>query len=117
VDAFQFDHDEFKTQDETDLVSNFLQNLQDWGDMSTFAVDFEIRGQIQLGYTLNAEIDKLEKAGFYIFGERRHSLIKNSDNADICTWDIATIVIIRKENPSIVDGVKLSAILKPLNIG
>jgi hypothetical protein len=111
--GFQFDHDEFKSQKETDFVSGFFQNLQDWCDMSMFS-DFEISGQIQLSYDLNKDLEDLNKLGFFLFGEQRTSLMTNASKDDLGVWKIATLLVLRHENPNIIDGNKLAAIIKPL---
>lgn len=109
----RFDHDEFKSQDEADFVSGFLQNLQDSCDVSGFC-DFEISGQIQLSYSLNKDIEELEKRGFFIFGERNSSHMINANKVDLGVWDIATLVVLHQDNNDIVDGERLAAIIKPL---
>lgn len=107
VSAYQFDHDEFKTEEEADFVSGFLQNLQEWGEVSGFG-DFEIGRQIKLGFELNKEIEELESRGFFIFGERRKSRISNANNDDLGLWDIAVLVVLRQDNPKIINVDKLA---------
>lgn len=108
VHGYQFDHDEFKSQEEADFVSNFLQNIHDWGEASGFE-SFEIGTQIQFGYELNKEIEQIEQSGFFIFGERKSSKMTNANKDDLGIWDIATIVILRQENPAIINLEKMMA--------
>jgi hypothetical protein len=100
--AFRFDHDEFRTKEEADFVASFLQNLQDWGDVSSFS-DFEIGKIVQLGFELNDDIKALEAMGFCVFGERTKSHIRGSNKQDLGLWEIATIVVLHSDNPSIID--------------
>ena len=102
VHAYQFDHDEFQSQEEADFVSDFLQNIQDWGEVSGFG-DFEIGKQAQLAFDLNKEIKELEDRGFFIFGERKKSRMTNDNKDDLGSWNIAFIAVMRKDNPSIVN--------------
>jgi len=113
--AYQFDHDEFKSKDEADFVSCFLQNLQDWGELSGM-VDFEIGRRTQLGYDLNKDIEELEKRGFFIFGERRSSRMTNAKKDDLGVWDIATLVVLRQNNPAIINSEELAAQIKPVTV-
>lgn len=103
VAGYQFDHCELNSQEEMEYVSNFLQNLQDWGEATGFG-DFEIGRIIQLGFELNEEIEELEKRGFFLFGERRKTRITNANKEDLGTWDIATLIVVRKDNPSIINS-------------
>ena len=101
VAAYQFDHDEFNSQQETDFVSDFLQNIQEWGELSGFG-DFEIGRQVQLAFDLNKDLGELEKRGFYLFGERKKSKMTNANKEDLGVWDIAVLVVLRQDNPQII---------------
>ncbi|MDL2303559.1 HNH endonuclease [Dysgonomonas sp. OttesenSCG-928-D17] len=114
VHAYQFDHCDFTNQEEADFVSGFLQNIQDWGEVSGFG-DFEIGRQIQLGYELNKDIEELEKRGFYLFGERRSSRMTNANKDDLGVWDIATLIVLRQDNPAIINAEKLAVQIKPIS--
>lgn len=101
VAGYQFDHDEFNSQEETDFVSDFLQNIQEWGELSGFG-DFEIGRQVQLAFDLNKDLEELEKRGFYLFGERKRSKMTNANKDDLGVWDIAVLVVLRQDNPQII---------------
>lgn len=101
VHAYEFDHDEFKSQEETNFVSRFLQNLQDLSDISAFS-EFEIGRQVQIGFDLNKDIEELEKYGLFLFGERRSTRMYSDKKDDLGIWDIATITILHKDNPEII---------------
>jgi Predicted restriction endonuclease len=103
VAAYQFDHCDFNSQEEADFVSGFLQNIQDWGEVSGFG-DFEIGRQIQLGYDLNKDIEELEQHGFFLFGERRSTRMTNANKDDLGIWDVATLIVLRKDNPLIINN-------------
>jgi hypothetical protein len=108
VQCYQFDHDTFKSKEETDFVSNFLQNLHDWGEIAGFG-GFEIGQQVQLAFDLNKEIEELEKMGFFIFGERKSSKMTNANKDDLGFLDIATLVVLRQNNSAIIDTEKVAA--------
>lgn len=111
VGAYQFDHCDFDSQEEADFVSSFLQNIQDWGEVSSFG-NFEIGSQIQLGYDLNKEIVELENHGFFLFGERRSKRMTNAKKDDLGIWDIATLIVLRKDNPMIINNSDILAQIK-----
>jgi len=101
VAGYQFDHDEFKSQEETSFVSEFLQNIQEWGEASGSA-DFEIGRQVQLAFDLNKDLKELEKRGFFLFGERKRSKIINANKDNLGIWDIAVLVVLSQESPQII---------------
>ena len=106
--AYQFDHCVLKTQEEMVLVSSFLQNIQDWGEATGFE-DFEIGRLTELGFNLNVEIEELEKNDFWLFGEHRSSRMTNANKDDLGVWDIATLIVVRKNDLAIIDGEFLAA--------
>jgi len=63
VSAYQFHHDVIESNEEAEYVSKFLQNIQDWGEVSGFD-NFEIDNQIQLRFELNKDFKELEIRGF-----------------------------------------------------
>lgn len=101
VAGYQFDHDEFKSQEEADYISGFLQNIQDWGGVFDFG-DFEIGRQVQLAFNLNKDLEELENRGFYLFGERKKSKLTNANKDDLGIWDIAVLVVLRQDNLQII---------------
>ena len=112
--AYQFDYDECKSEEESQFVSSFLQNTQDWGEVSGMS-NFEIGQIVQLGFDLNKEIEKLEERGFLIFGERKRVRMKSANDEDLGIWNIATIVVMRKDNPAIIDSELLLALIESIH--
>jgi len=103
IHAANFDHDELKTQEEVDVVSQFLQYLNDWSEMSGIA-GIEKTDEIQYGFDLNKELEHIEILGFYIFGARETVRITNDKKEDMGAWDIATLLVLRQSNPGIVNS-------------
>lgn len=108
VGAYQFDHDELKTQEEVTTIGCFLQNLKDWGDITGMGA-IEHTQLIQLGFDLNREIHEIENLGFLIFGERSNKKMTNSAKDDLGTWAVATVLVIRGNNEAIIDMSKIVA--------
>lgn len=67
--AFSFDHDELHSDEEVDLIANFLQLIQDIGDMGA---ELDASDKVRIGYELTQELKKLEEMGFFVFGAVEH---------------------------------------------
>lgn len=113
--AYHFDHSDLKNENETGFIAGFFQNLKDWGDISGF-VDFEIGRQVQLGYDLNKELEELESRGFFLFGERKRSKVASPKEDDLGDWDIAILVVLRQNDPAIIDDEKILTQTRPTSI-
>jgi hypothetical protein len=100
--ASQFDHDELKSEQEVQIIGSFLQNLSDWGDILGDLIN-EHQQKVELGYNLTKDIEEIENLGFYIFGDSRRSRMTNDSKIDLGIWKIATIYIMRKDNPRIIN--------------
>ena len=111
VAAYQFDHCELSSQDDADFIAGFYQDIQDWGEASVFG-GFEIGRQIQLGFELKKEIEELENRGFFLFGERRRTRMFTDDKKDLGIWDIAVLVILRNNDPVIINNSEILVKIK-----
>jgi len=100
VAAFNFDHCEFENEYETELISGFFQNIQEWGEIIG---DFEIARQIKLGFELNEDIKSIENNGFQLFGDRNRVKITGAKKEDFGIWEVANIIILRKDDPRIIE--------------
>jgi hypothetical protein len=94
ADAYRFDHDDLETPDEAAMLSNFLQQLQDNGDI---LIDLDVGASVSAGFQLKQELDELEAMGFRVFGERRLEKMKIGD------LEVATVLVLRENNPNILD--------------
>jgi len=65
--AFDFDHDEPTSETEVDLLSGFLQDAQDYGDLSG---DLEAGDRVETAFGMSTLLEDLERAGFWVFGGR-----------------------------------------------
>ncbi len=95
--AFDFDHDELKTEEEVNIISSFLQNTQEIGD---FGLDLDSSDKVRISYDLSKEIQELENRGFWVFGGRE--IRKLESNGEISDWPMAIIRIYRNTNPEII---------------
>lgn len=95
--GYDFSHDPIETEVELELVGGFLQNLKDWGDIWD---DLELMDQIKTAFGWNAEIKRLEEAGFLVFGGRRNAIFKAVDGKRYA-MPTSVIRILRRTNPQI----------------
>ena len=86
-----FDHDEPKSNDEMKLIASFLQNAQDWGDIY---VELEAGAQVEAAYQLSQEIERMEAAGFKIYGAMEVQVLRGSDGSR-SNWPSAILRIVR----------------------
>ncbi len=101
-DGYQFDHDELQTNDEAEVVSSFLQNAQDWGE-----IGLEESGQkVSVGFELNNSIKEVENMGFWVFGAREIRVLECGDNSP-SDFTIAILRVIRNDNIEIVNLSKI----------
>ena len=68
--GYSFNNEELKAQDEVDLVGNFLQDLEDWGEISG---ELESAGRVRAAYSLGNSLQKLRENGFYVFWINRNT--------------------------------------------
>jgi len=93
-----FDHDELKSEQELELVSGFLQTVQDWGDIGA---DLEPSDWVRIGFELTESLRELEDAGFFVFGAREIQLIEGGIGGS-SDWPVAILRVLRKTNESII---------------
>jgi hypothetical protein len=81
-----------------DLVADFLQSAQDWG---------ELWPELEIGHRLRAEVDitnslkQLREDGFVVYGARRRDTISGGVGAP-SNWDVAIIGVFRTDDPRVV---------------
>lgn len=97
--GYSFDHEELKSQEEVDLVGGFLQEVQDWGELST---DLETSDRVQTAYSLTESLQKLEESGFFVFGGREVRLFEGGIQPEPSNWPIAILIVHRKDNQEII---------------
>ncbi len=102
AEFFDFDYDEPQSKEDVEMISYFIQQVQDYGD---FGEDLDLGARVQVADELTNLIKGIENAGFFIFGNRVKRKLKVSGKTSL--WDFAVIRILDKDNPS------LSSIRKP----
>lgn len=95
--AYDFNHDELKTEEEVNIISSFLQYAQEIGD---FGLDINSSDKVRISYDLSKEIQEIENYGFWVFGGRE--VRKLESDGEISDWPMAIIRIYRNTNPEII---------------
>jgi hypothetical protein len=97
--AYSMNHDDLQTQEEVDLVGGFLQTVQDWGDLSS---DLEVGARVEAAFSLTQLLNKIEDAGFFVFGGREVQVMEGGIQAEPSNWPISIFIVLRKTNDQII---------------
>jgi hypothetical protein len=96
--AFAFEHDDLKSPSEVDLVSGFLQEAQDYGDLSG---DLEAGDRVKATFEMTARLEELEQAGFWVFGGREVRRLEGGVGAP-SPFPVAILQVLRASSPEII---------------
>lgn len=96
--AFLTGHDELKSQEEVDLIGNFLQTIQDLGDIGN---SLEAGDRVKTAYDLARSLEELDNSGFFVFGGREIQLLESGTMAEPENWPVAILQVLRKDNDAI----------------
>lgn len=96
--AFQFGHDELRSEDEVELVGSFLQEAQDWGDLSG---DFDAGEKVRATFRIGEMLRELEEGGFWVFGATEARRLEGGVGAP-SSFPVAILQVLRPDNPEIV---------------
>lgn len=95
--GFDFVHDELTSAAEADLVGGFLQEAQDYGDLSG---DSEAGERVKAAFELSERLRDVEEAGFWVFGVREVRILEGGIGPT-SPFPIALISVVRADNPEI----------------
>lgn len=96
--GFAFEHDELESQAEVELVSGFLQEAQDYGDLSG---DLEAGDRVKGAFEMSARLDELEQAGFWVFGGREIRRLEGGVGSP-SPFPVAILAVLRPTSPEII---------------
>lgn len=92
AEAYKFANDDLKDEAEANLIGGFLQELEDWGDISSMiGVSERIQGEVMLDHSLR----EIQGAGWKVFGRRARKEILSGDKKEV--WSVAEIVVARHD--------------------
>ncbi len=92
--GYRVDYDNIISKDEADYIGSTLQTFIDYGEISS---DLEIQDKINIGLEFDNQIKKLDKEGYFIFGEKNVEEYRG-----VKKISIATLLIKRKDNEEII---------------
>ena len=96
--AFAFEHEELKSPAEVELISGFLQEAQDYGDLSR---DLQAADRVKAAFEMSARLEELEQAGFWVFGDREVRRLEGGVGSP-SPFPIAILQIVRADSPEII---------------
>ena len=96
--GYQFEHDDPKSETETNLIASFLQEAQDYGELSA---DLEAGDRVQTAYRLSLLLNELEEGGFWAFGSREVRKLEGGVETP-SDFTISILRIVRSTNSDIV---------------
>ena len=96
--AFSPVYDELRDETENDLIANFLEDVQGYGELGLESVSDIMRASHYLGDL----IGELERAGFWVFGFREYQIYVGRDGSET-DWPVAHVHVLRDSNPDIIN--------------
>lgn len=96
--AAYYDHDELETEQEVELVGEFLEVAQDWGDIGR---ELGPGKRAETAFRLSQEIKELEELGFLVFGAREVHEMTGGYSRAVSDWPVTIIRVLRKDSPEI----------------
>jgi HNH endonuclease len=96
--AGNFHNDDPQSEDEMKVISSFLQEAQDWGEL---AGGFDAGEKVQAAYRMSTMIRELERAGFFVFGAREVQRMEGGISGAM-SWPVAHLRVVRSTNPEII---------------
>jgi hypothetical protein len=96
--GYAFEHDEPKSETEAELLASFLQEAQDYGELSS---DLDAGNRVKAAFRMSALLENLEQAGFWVFGGREVRRLEGGVAAP-SPFTVAILQVLRTTNPDII---------------
>lgn len=97
--GYLFDHEEPRSQAEAELISQFLQDIHDWGDLWR---EIEPGERVKATFGLSESLRDLETSGLALFGAREIRHIEGGVGP-AGPWPIAILKVARTDSPGIIN--------------
>ena len=95
--AYAPHYDDLRNRMESELVADFLQDAQDWGELGLDSV----RDRMRAAHSLDNHIEELARAGLWVFGCREQQILEGGSGPNT-RWPVAHIRVLRDTNPEII---------------
>ena len=96
--AFSYDYDNIEKEEELRIISSFLDDVYDWGDL---AYELGPGANLKIEYDFTKYIETLSKYGLSVFGGRIVEIFEKEDGK-IFDWITAIIKVLHANNSSII---------------
>lgn len=96
--AFSYDYDNIEKEEELRIISSFLDDVYDWGDL---AYELGPGANLKIEYDFTKYIETLSKYGLSVFGGRIVKIFEKEDGK-IFDWITAIIKVLHANNSSII---------------
>lgn len=96
--AFSYDYDNIEKEEELRIISSFLDDVYDWGDL---AYELGPGAYLKIEYDFTKYIETLSKYGLSVFGGRIVKIFEKEDGK-IFDWITAIIKVLHANNSSII---------------
>lgn len=94
----EFSHDELRTPNEADVVAAFLQEAQDYADLSG---DLDAGDRVTFAFRLGESLNELEEGGFWLFGMRSKHQLQGGLLDAPSAFPVAVLRVVRADNADI----------------
>lgn len=95
--AFSFEHDEPRSEEDVESISEFLQEAHDWGDLLS---DLEAGDRVKAAYRLSSSIQELEKLGYWVFGGREVQRLEGGIGPALA-FPVAILRVVHSASPEV----------------
>src|SRR5690606_37928626 len=96
--AFSYDYDNIEKEEELRIISSFLDDVYDCGDL---AYELGPGADLKIEYDFTKDIETLSKYGLSVFGGRKVEIFEKEDGK-ISDWITAIIKVLHANNSSII---------------
>lgn len=92
-------NDELYNDREVELVGNFFQFIQDYGELWE---DIQPADRVKASYNTTKLIEELDHNGFWVFGAKELQRLEGGINDESMPWPIAILKVMRNDNKEII---------------
>jgi hypothetical protein len=96
--AFLFEQDELGSAGEVELVANFFQEAQDWGDLAS---DLEAGDRVKAAHRISKLVQELQESQLLLFGAREVRRLEGGVGPPQ-PFVVTILRVARAENPEII---------------
>ena len=96
ADAFHFDNEQPKTEEEAEIIAAFAQNVHDYLDIWS---DLSSRDRVNAQFDLDQQLQQTNAYGFLVYAAQQKERWRSSALPEPFTMDVGYLFIIDKTNP------------------